>query len=191
MSFRSNTPYNWFHQVTYVAVPQTNRFLEHCRFNEDYYCDALSFSPSLCLSLNPSFFLILPQSLPSSHLSLTYVIHKLTYPPPLPLSAALSIQLNILVDTGSSNFAVGAASHPFLRRYYHRSLWVQTLNHTAHSSCYSADTAPRPLPVAWAIVVCRSKYCGAITVLRASQGFTETQICPHGALWLCNRFKGT
>ncbi|CAL8372094.1 unnamed protein product [Gadus morhua 'NCC'] len=31
-------------------------------------------------------------------------------------------KLNILVDTGSSNFAVGAASHPFLRRYYHRSL---------------------------------------------------------------------
>ncbi|MEQ2165076.1 Beta-site APP-cleaving enzyme, partial [Goodea atripinnis] len=30
--------------------------------------------------------------------------------------------LNILVDTGSSNFAVGAAAHPFLRRYYHRSL---------------------------------------------------------------------
>ncbi|XP_075460345.1 beta-secretase 1 [Ascaphus truei] len=28
--------------------------------------------------------------------------------------------LNILVDTGSSNFAVGAAAHPFLRRYYHR-----------------------------------------------------------------------
>uniref|UniRef100_A0A3Q2YZL7 Beta-secretase 1 n=1 Tax=Hippocampus comes TaxID=109280 RepID=A0A3Q2YZL7_HIPCM len=31
-------------------------------------------------------------------------------------------RLNILVDTGSSNFAVGAAAHPFLRRYYHRSL---------------------------------------------------------------------
>uniref|UniRef100_W5MGP0 Beta-secretase 1 n=1 Tax=Lepisosteus oculatus TaxID=7918 RepID=W5MGP0_LEPOC len=31
-------------------------------------------------------------------------------------------KLNILVDTGSSNFAVGAASHPCLRRYYHRSL---------------------------------------------------------------------
>uniref|UniRef100_A0A673GJB3 Beta-secretase 1 n=1 Tax=Sinocyclocheilus rhinocerous TaxID=307959 RepID=A0A673GJB3_9TELE len=31
-------------------------------------------------------------------------------------------KLNILVDTGSSNFAVGAASHPFLHRYYHRSL---------------------------------------------------------------------
>ncbi|XP_015257577.1 PREDICTED: beta-secretase 1 [Cyprinodon variegatus] len=31
-------------------------------------------------------------------------------------------KLNILVDTGSSNFAVGAAAHPFLRRYYHRSL---------------------------------------------------------------------
>lgn len=31
-------------------------------------------------------------------------------------------KLNILVDTGSSNFAVGAASHPYLRRYYHRSL---------------------------------------------------------------------
>lgn len=31
-------------------------------------------------------------------------------------------QLNILVDTGSSNFAVGAAAHPYLRRYYHRSL---------------------------------------------------------------------
>lgn len=31
-------------------------------------------------------------------------------------------QLNILVDTGSSNFAVGAAAHPFLHRYYHRSL---------------------------------------------------------------------
>lgn len=28
--------------------------------------------------------------------------------------------LNILVDTGSSNFAVGAAPHPFLKRYYHR-----------------------------------------------------------------------
>lgn len=35
-----------------------------------------------------------------------------------------SNQLNILVDTGSSNFAVGAAAHPYLRRYYHRSLWV-------------------------------------------------------------------
>lgn len=31
-------------------------------------------------------------------------------------------KLNILVDTGSSNFAVGAAAHPFLKRYYHRSL---------------------------------------------------------------------
>ncbi|XP_062408899.1 beta-secretase 1 [Sardina pilchardus] len=31
-------------------------------------------------------------------------------------------KLNILVDTGSSNFAVGAAPHPFLPRYYHRSL---------------------------------------------------------------------
>uniref|UniRef100_A0A6I8P6P2 Beta-secretase 1 n=1 Tax=Ornithorhynchus anatinus TaxID=9258 RepID=A0A6I8P6P2_ORNAN len=30
--------------------------------------------------------------------------------------------LNILVDTGSSNFAVGAAPHPFLRRYYRRQL---------------------------------------------------------------------
>ncbi|KAM8927277.1 beta-secretase 1 [Pelodytes ibericus] len=29
-------------------------------------------------------------------------------------------KLNILVDTGSSNFAVGAAPHPFLKRYYHR-----------------------------------------------------------------------
>ncbi|GAA6086470.1 beta-secretase 1 [Tachysurus ichikawai] len=34
------------------------------------------------------------------------------------------LQLNILVDTGSSNFAVGAAAHPFLRRFYHRSLSV-------------------------------------------------------------------
>ncbi|XP_023797114.1 beta-secretase 1 [Cyanistes caeruleus] len=32
------------------------------------------------------------------------------------------LQLNILVDTGSSNFAVGAAPHPFLRRYYQRQL---------------------------------------------------------------------
>lgn len=31
-------------------------------------------------------------------------------------------QLNILVDTGSSNFAVGAAPHPFLHRYYQRQL---------------------------------------------------------------------
>lgn len=31
-------------------------------------------------------------------------------------------KLNILVDTGSSNFAVGAAAHPFLKRYYRRSL---------------------------------------------------------------------
>ncbi|XP_006890881.1 PREDICTED: beta-secretase 1 isoform X4 [Elephantulus edwardii] len=30
--------------------------------------------------------------------------------------------LNILVDTGSSNFAVGAAPHPFLHRYYQRHL---------------------------------------------------------------------
>uniref|UniRef100_A0A7N4P5Z1 Beta-secretase 1 n=1 Tax=Sarcophilus harrisii TaxID=9305 RepID=A0A7N4P5Z1_SARHA len=30
--------------------------------------------------------------------------------------------LNILVDTGSSNFAVGAAPHPFLHRYYRRQL---------------------------------------------------------------------
>uniref|UniRef100_A0A8C6BX92 Beta-secretase 1 n=2 Tax=Odontoceti TaxID=9722 RepID=A0A8C6BX92_MONMO len=30
--------------------------------------------------------------------------------------------LNILVDTGSSNFAVGAAPHPFLHRYYQRQL---------------------------------------------------------------------
>ncbi|XP_072886168.1 beta-secretase 1 isoform X4 [Hemitrygon akajei] len=29
-------------------------------------------------------------------------------------------KLNILVDTGSSNFAVGAAAHPFLKRYYRR-----------------------------------------------------------------------
>ncbi|XP_007906975.2 beta-secretase 1 [Callorhinchus milii] len=31
-------------------------------------------------------------------------------------------KLNILVDTGSSNFAVGAATHAFLKRYYHRDL---------------------------------------------------------------------
>ncbi|XP_065273201.1 beta-secretase 1 isoform X4 [Emys orbicularis] len=31
-------------------------------------------------------------------------------------------KLNILVDTGSSNFAVGAAAHAFLRRYYQRQL---------------------------------------------------------------------
>ncbi|NWR75237.1 BACE1 secretase, partial [Centropus unirufus] len=31
-------------------------------------------------------------------------------------------KLNILVDTGSSNFAVGAAPHPFLRRFYQRQL---------------------------------------------------------------------
>ncbi|XP_039743935.1 beta-secretase 1 isoform X4 [Pteropus medius] len=31
-------------------------------------------------------------------------------------------ELNILVDTGSSNFAVGAAPHPFLHRYYQRQL---------------------------------------------------------------------
>ncbi|KAJ6653189.1 hypothetical protein lerEdw1_010062 [Lerista edwardsae] len=31
-------------------------------------------------------------------------------------------KLNILVDTGSSNFAVGAAPHPFLSRYYRRQL---------------------------------------------------------------------
>uniref|UniRef100_A0A8C3I777 Beta-secretase 1 n=1 Tax=Chrysemys picta bellii TaxID=8478 RepID=A0A8C3I777_CHRPI len=31
-------------------------------------------------------------------------------------------KLNILVDTGSSNFAVGAAPHAFLRRYYQRQL---------------------------------------------------------------------
>ncbi|XP_061449248.1 beta-secretase 1 isoform X1 [Rhineura floridana] len=31
-------------------------------------------------------------------------------------------KLNILVDTGSSNFAVGAAPHAFLRRYYRRQL---------------------------------------------------------------------
>uniref|UniRef100_A0A493SSK2 Beta-secretase 1 n=1 Tax=Anas platyrhynchos platyrhynchos TaxID=8840 RepID=A0A493SSK2_ANAPP len=36
--------------------------------------------------------------------------------------ARLAAQLNILVDTGSSNFAVGAAPHPFLRRYYQRQL---------------------------------------------------------------------
>uniref|UniRef100_UPI00358F44C7 beta-secretase 1-like isoform X1 n=1 Tax=Myxine glutinosa TaxID=7769 RepID=UPI00358F44C7 len=30
--------------------------------------------------------------------------------------------LNILVDTGSSNFAVGAAPHPFLLRYFHREM---------------------------------------------------------------------
>ncbi|XP_025783689.1 beta-secretase 1 isoform X3 [Puma concolor] len=30
--------------------------------------------------------------------------------------------LNILVDTGSSNFAVGASPHPFLHRYYQRQL---------------------------------------------------------------------
>lgn len=35
---------------------------------------------------------------------------------------SLFLQLNILVDTGSSNFAVGAAPHPFLRRYYQRQL---------------------------------------------------------------------
>ncbi|KAK2099524.1 Beta-site APP-cleaving enzyme [Saguinus oedipus] len=32
------------------------------------------------------------------------------------------VELNILVDTGSSNFAVGAAPHPFLHRYYQRQL---------------------------------------------------------------------
>lgn len=47
-------------------------------------------------------------------------------------------QLNILVDTGSSNFAVGAAAHPFLHRYYHRSLWVLVTIHTqtGHDLCY-------------------------------------------------------
>uniref|UniRef100_A0ACB8EYN9 Beta-site APP-cleaving enzyme n=1 Tax=Sphaerodactylus townsendi TaxID=933632 RepID=A0ACB8EYN9_9SAUR len=32
------------------------------------------------------------------------------------------VLLNILVDTGSSNFAVGAAPHPFLKRYYRHQL---------------------------------------------------------------------
>uniref|UniRef100_A0A8C5CZS8 Beta-secretase 1 n=1 Tax=Gadus morhua TaxID=8049 RepID=A0A8C5CZS8_GADMO len=50
-------------------------------------------------------------------------------------------KLNILVDTGSSNFAVGAASHPFLRRYYHRSLGKEenlrkTRLKTAPTSCW-------------------------------------------------------
>ncbi|XP_036381529.1 beta-secretase 1-like [Megalops cyprinoides] len=31
-------------------------------------------------------------------------------------------KLNFLVDTGSSNLAVGAVAHPFIQRYYHRSL---------------------------------------------------------------------
>ncbi|XP_077468512.1 beta-secretase 2 isoform X1 [Stigmatopora argus] len=38
-------------------------------------------------------------------------------------------QLNILVDTGSSNFAVAAASHPFITRYFN----------TALSSSYRSD----------------------------------------------------
>lgn len=31
-------------------------------------------------------------------------------------------QLNILVDTGSSNFAVAAASHPFITHYFDTTL---------------------------------------------------------------------
>ncbi|XP_046891723.1 beta-secretase 1 [Hypomesus transpacificus] len=50
-------------------------------------------------------------------------------------------KLNILVDTGSSNFAVGAASHPFLRRYYHRSL--STSNHDLGRSVYVPYTQGR------------------------------------------------
>uniref|UniRef100_A0A665UV38 Beta-secretase 1 n=1 Tax=Echeneis naucrates TaxID=173247 RepID=A0A665UV38_ECHNA len=41
-------------------------------------------------------------------------------------------KLNILVDTGSSNFAVGAAAHPFLRRYYHRSLSYRDLGRSVY-----------------------------------------------------------
>ncbi|KAG9329249.1 hypothetical protein JZ751_006388 [Albula glossodonta] len=38
--------------------------------------------------------------------------------PPTPLNSSL----HVLVDTGSSNFAVGAVAHPFLRQYYQRAL---------------------------------------------------------------------
>lgn len=31
-------------------------------------------------------------------------------------------QLNILVDTGSSNFAVAAGPHPFITHYFNRAL---------------------------------------------------------------------
>ncbi|TMS07034.1 Beta-secretase 1 [Larimichthys crocea] len=53
-------------------------------------------------------------------------------------------KLNILVDTGSSNFAVGAASHPFLRRYYHRSLNqpLPSFSSTISSHSYRPFTAP-------------------------------------------------
>lgn len=37
----------------------------------------------------------------------------------------LFFQLNILVDTGSSNFAVAAASHPFITHYFNTALWVE------------------------------------------------------------------
>ncbi|XP_058050911.1 beta-secretase 1 isoform X2 [Ahaetulla prasina] len=39
-----------------------------------------------------------------------------------PAEGSSLFQLNILVDTGSSNFAVGAAPHQFLQRYYQRQL---------------------------------------------------------------------
>ncbi|KAG9342090.1 hypothetical protein JZ751_017087 [Albula glossodonta] len=52
--------------------------------------------------------------------------------------------LNILVDTGSSNFAVGAAAHPFLRRYYHRSLQPDhsSLTTLPDRSSLTASTTP-------------------------------------------------
>ena len=38
--------------------------------------------------------------------------------------AVLSLQINVLVDTGSSNFAVAASPHPYLPFYYHTDKWV-------------------------------------------------------------------
>ncbi|XP_053449239.1 beta-secretase 1 isoform X3 [Nycticebus coucang] len=76
----------------------------------------LMFLPRPCtqLLLQPLFFRVLRD--PAGVFEKLYPLQAR-----LPVKAETA-QLNILVDTGSSNFAVGAAPHPFLHRYYQRQL---------------------------------------------------------------------
>ena len=64
-------------------------------------------------------------------LPLNLSAHKLQV---LKLNKPCVFQLNILVDTGSSNFAVASTPHPFITHYFNTSLWVPIAMQTHHTN---------------------------------------------------------